>query len=133
MTLLPILIFFILPMISSLFTGGSSSPSIRMNYDEPLPPYTAERFTPNHKVKYYVNPKDIQSFSKSKLSQLDHTAENNFIRFLDNKCEHENIAQRRLREDAMGWFYEDVEKMNQANAYPKPNCERLRSLGYRRS
>ncbi|KHN95525.1 Dna-J like membrane chaperone protein [Metarhizium album ARSEF 1941] len=133
MTLLPILIFFILPMISSLFTGGSSGSSIPMRYDEPQPPYTERRYTPNHKVKYYVNPRDVQSLSKSKLSQLDHTAEANFIRFLDNKCEHENIAQRRLREDAMGWFYEDAEKMEQANRYPKPNCDRLRSLGYRRT
>ncbi|QLI67586.1 uncharacterized protein G6M90_00g030920 [Metarhizium brunneum] len=133
MTLLPILIFFILPMLSSLFTGGSSGSSVPMRYDDPQPPYTERRYTPNHKVKYFVNPKDVQSFSKSKLAQLDHTAEANFIRFLDNKCEHENIAQRRLREDAMGWFYEDVEKMEQANRYPKPNCDRLRSLGYRRT
>jgi DnaJ family protein B protein 12 len=133
MTLLPILIFFILPMLSSLFTGGSSAPSVRMNYDVPAAPYTEEHFTPNHKVKYYVNPKDVQSFSKSKLLQLDHTAEANFIRFLNNQCEHEDITQRRLREDAMGWFYEDTEKMAEANKYPKPSCDRLRSLGYRRA
>ncbi|KAG6028867.1 hypothetical protein E4U41_000543 [Claviceps citrina] len=128
--LLPILIFFILPMLSSLFTGSSTgSTTPKMYWDAPQPPYTEGRTTPRHKISYFVNPKDIQSYTKSKLSQLDRAAEANFLHFLQNRCEHENIAQRRMQEDAMGWFYEDTEKMAEANAHPKPHCDRLRSLG----
>ncbi|KAG5989945.1 hypothetical protein E4U52_005102 [Claviceps spartinae] len=128
--LLPILIFFILPMLSSLFTGSStSSTTPKMFWDAPQAPYTEGRTTPRHKINYFVNPRDIQSYSTSKLSQLDRAAEANFLHFLQNRCEHENIIQRRMQEDATGWFYEDVEKMAEANAYPKPHCDRLRSLG----
>ncbi|OAA32610.1 hlj1 protein [Moelleriella libera RCEF 2490] len=133
MTLLPILIFFILPIITSLFSGGSlSGSSPKMHWDSPQPPYTERRTTPKYNINYFVNPKDIQSYSKSKLSQLDRTAEVNFLRSLETRCEYENIHQRRMREDAMGWIYEDRDKMAAANAYPKPNCERLRSMGFGR-
>ncbi|QUC21757.1 uncharacterized protein UV8b_06000 [Ustilaginoidea virens] len=133
MTLLPILIFFILPVLSSLFTGGSSGSSApHMQWDHPKAPYTEGRTTPKYNINYFVNPRDIQSYNKAKLAQLDRAAEGNFLRFLDNMCEHENIVQRRMREDAMGWFYEDVDKMAEANAHPKPHCDRLRSLGFSR-
>lgn len=130
LTLLPILIFFILPMISSLFTGSSTGATTpKMSWDVPQPPYTEGRTTPRHKINYFVNGKDIQSYTKSKLSQLDRAAEANFLHFLQNRCEHENMIQRRMQEDATGWFYQDDEKMAEANAYPKPHCDRLRSLG----
>ncbi|UNI24732.1 Chaperone protein dnaJ [Purpureocillium takamizusanense] len=128
--LLPILFFFILPLLSSLFSGSSSgSATPRMVYDNPQAPYTHGRVTPELKVHYFVNPGDVASYSKSKLSQLDRTAENNLVRHLGNECGNERMYQRRLREDAMGWFYQDPDKMAKANAYKMPSCERLEKMG----
>lgn len=132
--LLPILFFFILPLLSSLFSGDSSASTPQMTFDNPKPPLTAGRQTPKYKFDYFVEPKIVQTWSSAKLGILDKTAEVNIIRYLQDYCEHEVLNQQRLRDDAMGWISVDKEKMAKANAYPKPNCDRLDKLGlgYRR-
>ena len=130
--LLPILFFFILPLISSLFSGSSTPATPRMVYDNPLHPYTEGRTTPNLNVHYFVNPADVTSYTKSKLSQLDRTAEVNLVRHLRNECDNELLHKQRLREDAMGWFYQDPDKMAKADGYKMPSCERLKTLGVSR-
>ncbi|KJZ74407.1 hypothetical protein HIM_06217 [Hirsutella minnesotensis 3608] len=128
--LLPIILFFVLPLLSSLFSGGSSSSSApTMVYDEPEHPYTQGRTTPNLKVHYFVNPSDVRSYSASKLTQLDRAAEINLVRRLKSECENEVMYQQQLRSDAVGWFYQDADKMAQAEALRKPSCERMRTLG----
>ncbi|PNY20471.1 J domain-containing protein [Tolypocladium capitatum] len=132
--LLPILFFFILPLISSLFSGGSSSTSAtpRMVFDNPLHPYTEGRTTPNLNVQYFIDPADITAYTKSKLSQLDRTAEVNLVRHLRNECDNELVHKQRLRDDAMGWFYQDPDKMAKADGFKMPSCERLKTLGISR-
>lgn len=131
--LLPILIFFVLPMITSLFSfGDSSSYTPEMRFDNPTGRFSHMRATPNHKVNYFVDPVDINKFSPSKLNQLDHTAEVQFVRVLRHECESEIMYKRRLRENAQGWFYQDVDKMAAADAYKMPSCDRLGSMGIRR-
>ena len=131
MSLLPILLFFIAPMITSLFSGGGESISStpKMVYDNPSAPYTEQRKTPNIQVNYYVNPNDIAQFTPSKLFQLDRTAELNLIRWLRNECEIEHSHRDQLVNDAQGWFFEDPDKMNKARAYPMKSCERMKDLG----
>lgn len=104
----------------------------RMVYDHPLHPFTEGRTTPNLNVHYFVNPADVTSFSKSKLSQLDRTAEINLIRTLRNECDNEVMYKQRLQDDARGWFYQDPVKMAEAKAYKMPSCDRLRDLGISR-
>lgn len=132
--LLPILFFFIIPILTSLFSGsGTTQPSgPRMVFDNPMPPYTAERQTVHTKVNYFVNPDDIASYSKSKLHQLDKTAESNLQRVLRNECESERRMKQRLVDDAHGWLFPDQEKLKKANQYEMPACERLVNLGVRR-
>lgn len=132
--LLPILLFFILPIISSIFSGDSSSSaaSPRMVYDNPLHPYTEHRTTPNYKVDYYVNPDEIASFSPSKLNKLDRKAEVHLMKHLESECENEMVYRQRLRDAAQGWFYQDPDKMALAETYTMPACDRLRSLKVRR-
>ncbi|KAI8692566.1 J domain-containing protein [Fusarium sp. Ph1] len=130
--LLPIILFFILPVITSLFSGGSSSSTSagpRMVYDNPAHPYTEERKTPNLNVQYYVNPDEIAQYDDGKLNKLDRTAELNLVRHLKAECENEMIYRQRLRDTAQGWFYQDPEKMELAEAYTMPSCERLHTLG----
>ncbi|KAH0523107.1 hypothetical protein TsFJ059_008158 [Trichoderma semiorbis] len=132
--LLPILLFFIIPLVTSIFSGGSStSATPRMVFDDPKAPFTEGRTTPNLNVKYFVIPSDVASYSKSKLTQLDRTAEINLVRQLRYECENEVMHKRQLRENAMGWFYQDPEKMAAADAYKMPACQRLETLGVSRS
>lgn len=120
-------------MITSLFSfGDSSTPTPQMRFDNPSGRFSHMRATPNHKVNYFVDPIDIGKFSPSKLNQLDHTAEVQFVRTLRHECENEIMYKRRLRENAMGWFYQDVDKMAAADAYKMPSCDRLGTMGIRR-
>lgn len=100
-----------------------------MVFDQPQAPLTQGRTTPNLKLNYFVNPTDIASYSKSKLTQLDKTAEVTFVRKLRSECESEALYKRQLRENAMGWFYQDPEKMAIADAYKMQSCERLQKMG----
>ncbi|KAG4266407.1 DnaJ like subfamily B member 12 [Fusarium proliferatum] len=130
--LLPIILFFILPIITSFFSGESSTTSAsgpRMVYDNPLHPYTEQRTTPNLNVNYYVNPEEVAQYSEKKLNKLDRTAEHQLLRHLKNECENELIYQRRLRDAAQGWFYQDPDKMALAQTYTMPSCERLQNMG----
>lgn len=132
--LLPILLFFILPIISSLFSGESSTSasSPRMVYDNPLHPYTEHRTTPNFKVDYYVNPDEVASYSAKKLSKLDRDAEIHLKRHLQAECDNEMMYRQRLRDAAQGWFYQDPDKMALAETYTTPACDRLHTLQVRR-
>ena len=130
MGLLPILLLFIFPLLSSLFGGSSSQPAApNMAFDSPQPPlYTHERVMPNVKAKYYVNPNDIAQYSSYKLNQLDKTAEVLLVRRLKTECEHEMLHKQRLREAAQGWFFQDMEKMEMAERLDMPSCRRLKKL-----
>ncbi|PHH67158.1 hypothetical protein CDD81_2927 [Ophiocordyceps australis] len=134
LALLPIFFLFILPVLSSLFSGNGSSLSSTppMVYDKPLYPYTTRRTTSNLHVPYFVDPSDVSSWSSSRLSQLDRTAEVNLVQALRTQCEEETMKKRQARSDAVGWFYQDPEKMAVADALEMPSCERLRTLGISR-
>lgn len=120
-------------MLTSLFSFGSTpTKTPHMVYDNPLAPHTEGRTTPTINVKYFVDPEDILGYTASKLDQLDRTAEVNLVRHLRTECENEITYKRRLREQAMGWFYQDPDKVATANNYKMPSCERLQSLGLAR-
>ncbi|KAK3344248.1 hypothetical protein B0T25DRAFT_321892 [Lasiosphaeria hispida] len=130
MGLLPILLLFIFPLLSSMFSGGttqSSTPS--MVFDHPHPPlYTLERTMPTFGSKYYLNPQEVQSFTPSKLHTLDKKAEVILIQQLRLKCEDEIAHRDKLREAAQGWFYQNPEKMEVANSFDMPACRRMKNL-----
>jgi DnaJ homolog subfamily B member 12 len=128
--LLPIIFFFLIPLLTSLFSGGDSTPAgPRMVYDQPIPPYTAKRATPNFKVNYFVNPNDILGYSSSKLSQLDKSAEANLVRVLRQDCDLEERQKQRLLDDAYGWLFADEKKLERANQFELKSCNRLKKLG----
>lgn len=99
-----------------------------MAFDSPSPPYTSERLTPVYGIKYFVRGSDIKSYTKGQLGDLDRTAEQNALHQIRSGCEREQATQRRMREDAMGWFYQDEVKMALANALEMPHCKRWASL-----
>lgn len=129
MSLLPIIILFIFPMISSLFSGATTGPSTpAMAFEQAIPPYTMARKMPNVKVNYYVNPNDVRHYSASKLYNLDQRAEHIFVQQLHQQCEREMTEKRRLIEEAQGWFRTDKEKLAKAERFETPACIRIKNL-----
>jgi len=130
MGLLPLLILFIVPLLSSLFSGsGSSASGPSMRFDGPVSPHTMHRLTATYKVDYYINPSDVDEYTPHKFSQLDKKAEVTFVQQLHIGCEQELDAKQRLINEAQGWFMQDVEKMNRARTMELKNCKQLETMG----
>ncbi|KAJ5673840.1 J domain-containing protein [Penicillium macrosclerotiorum] len=126
--LLPLLLLFVLPLLSSLMSGSStpSGPSYRIN--TPQAPYTMGRITPELKLNYFVNPLDVDDLSPRKLKQLDRRVEVNYVTGLQYECEREAQMQQRKIQDAQGWFFPDVEKMREARAMELKSCRQLEKV-----
>lgn len=132
MGLLPIIVLFLFPIISSIFSGSNTPSGPRMVFDSPEIPYTFERVTPKLKVRYYVNPNDVKGYSKAQLTRLDNNAEVGLVHHLRVECEAELMHKQRLYDEAQGWFRQDPEKMDIAQRFEPASCRRLDSLGLKR-
>lgn len=128
--LLPLIVLFILPLLSSLWSestsGLASGPSFKFQYS---PPHTMLRTTPKYKIPYYVNPKDISDASSKKLHHLDQKVEVRFVNELSTTCSYEMAAKQKKLEESRGWLFNDPEKERAAREMRLPSCERLRDLG----
>lgn len=130
--LLPLLILFVLPLLSSIFSSSSpSGPSIR--FDTPEPPYTMHRTTPRLRVDYFLNPVEVEEYSNRNFRDLDRKAESSYVTNLQYDCQLEMRTRNRMMDDAQGWFFQDVEKMREARSYEMRSCRRLDEWGLARS
>ncbi|KAK2813561.1 hypothetical protein FQN49_008282 [Arthroderma sp. PD_2] len=124
---LPLLLLFILPFLSNLFGSTTpSTPAFRLH--TPAPPHTLQRMTPKLKLKYFLNPSDIEDYSPRKLHQLDQRIEVDYVSNLRHECQAEINYRDRLVQDAQGWFFPDVEKMREAQDLELKSCAKLKSL-----
>jgi DnaJ family protein B protein 12 len=129
-SLLPLLLLFIIPLLSSLFSGAATTyPSVR--FDNPLPPKTQHHTSYNLKVDYYVNPKDVADYSKGDWKSLDKHVEVTYKENLISQCNYEIEQKQRARNDARGFFSRDEVKWQYAQQLPMPACKKLESWGYR--
>ena len=125
--LLPLLLLFILPLLSSLFTGsGTSGPSVR--YDNPVPPMTMHRITPKYKIDYWVNPVEVEGWKSNKMYGLDQRAEVDYVTHLKYQCEGESQRRRQEIQDSTDFFFTDEDRLRRARAMPMPGCRRLDEL-----
>ncbi|KAJ9607699.1 Chaperone protein dnaJ [Cladophialophora chaetospira] len=125
--LLPLLLLFILPLLSSLFTGSSSSgPQVR--YDSPHPPHTMHRVTPKYRVDYFINPAEVDGYTSRQFSSLDQRAEVDYVSTLQYQCENEVQRQRHEINEATGFFFTDENRLQRARNMPMPGCRRLNEL-----
>lgn len=128
--LLPLLIFFLLPALSSLFSSDPSEnlkgPSFAVNRKAP---FTLMRETPDYKIPYWVNPEEMEGLTNRDALNLDRRAENKIVSDLSYHCRIEHQAQQQALEDSEGWFFVDQEKRKRARNMPKPNCQRMSDLG----
>lgn len=128
-SLLPVLIFFVLPLLSNLFSSSGAPAVPRMVFDQKIPPYTEKRTTPTLKVNYFVNPDDVAQYTNYRLGQLDVQAELNLVNKLRGECELERRHRDQLMHDAVGWFFTDEEKLKRAQKMKMPSCDRLDQFG----
>ncbi|KAK2774340.1 hypothetical protein FQN52_004281 [Onygenales sp. PD_12] len=124
---LPLLLLFFLPLLSSLFSGSTSSgPSMR--FGSAAPPHTMHRTTPKLKLDYFLNPVEVEDYSARKFHQLDQRVEVDYVSRLRYDCENEVQARDRMIQDAQGWFFPDVEKIKEARSLELRSCKKLNSL-----
>jgi DnaJ family protein B protein 12 len=135
MGLLPLLILFVLPLLSSLFSGSGSTAAAgpSMRFDGPVAPHTLHRLTNRLKVDYYINPVDVDQYTPHKFSQLDKKAEVTYVQQLKAGCEQELDARQRLLNEAQGWFIQDTSKMDRARNMEMRNCKKLDEMGMART
>jgi hypothetical protein len=126
-SLLPLILLFIFPLLSSLFSGSTPS-GPNMRFETPVPPHTQKHTSGNLKVPYYVNPTEVRDYSKSQWASLDRTAENRYMHHLDSKCTIEQQTRAQLMQDAQGWFFQDTEAMDRARTMKMPYCTKLNNL-----
>ncbi len=132
--LLPLLILFVLPLLSSLFSSSTTTPSgPSFRFDSPRPPHTLQRITPRLKVNYFIDPNEVAEWSNRKMNQLDQKAEVNYVSKLRYDCELEIQGRDRLMQEAQGWFFQDVEKMRAARNVDLRSCRRLDEMRVGRS
>lgn len=99
-----------------------------MEFDTPKQQYKVQRTTPDYGIKYFVRERDISGYTDAQKLNLDKVAQNIRLEDLNIGCERERRQQQRMREDAMGWFSQDEEKMKQASDMVMENCGKLALL-----
>jgi DnaJ homolog subfamily B member 12 len=68
-------------------------------------------------------------YTNRKYSQLDYQVERTWVNNMRYQCELEVNEQRRRRQEAQGWFFQDDAKMRAADEMPLTSCNRLRKVG----
>ena len=129
--LLPLLILFVLPILSSLFSSAMpSGPNIHF---QPGPPNTMHRTSQRLRIDYYLDPKDVIDYNGRKMNDLDRTAENQFVTQLQYKCQIEQRTRNTMIEQAQGWFFQDADKMREARDFDMRSCKQLDTFGFARN
>ena len=129
-SMLPLLFLFIIPLLSSLFSGsGTRGPGMRF---EAQPPYTLAHTSSRFSIPYWVNPAEVVDYTTSKWKELDKVAEGRYIGQLNLNCEYEQDARQRLANDAQGFFFTDHAQLQRARDMEMPHCQRLGELTGRR-
>ncbi|KAF8475039.1 hypothetical protein BDZ91DRAFT_649861 [Kalaharituber pfeilii] len=132
--LLPLILLFLFPIFSSLFSelgsGYATSKTPDFRFEE-IHPFTQIRTTPRHNIAYFVNPKEIREFgmTEKKLKDLDRIAEVRYVSALQQQCRREMVDQQSEIDAAMGWIWADGERARKAREKPLVACQRLRELG----
>lgn len=128
-SLLPLLFLFVLPLLSSIFSGPSTPTGPSFVFEHPRAPNTQERVSHRINLHYFVDPKDVHDYNLKTWRKLDVQAENQYVHTIEVRCQNEKFQQRKAMEDAQGWFLIDEEAMDRARKMELKNCKKLQKLG----
>lgn len=123
--LLPIFFVLLVPILSGLFSGSLTLPKYSF---EKSPKFQVQRQTPQHKIPFYVTELYVGERSPKEVKTFDSKIESIYLQDARAKCSREQLHKNQLIEDAQGWFFPDIAKLDQANRMPMPNCQKLRAL-----
>jgi len=128
--LLPLILFFLLPLLSGLF-GGDGGESLRgPKFSlEKTPLHTSMRATPNHHIPFWVNPADIDGMTMRDVTKMGMRAEAAIINKYNVGCNREELMRHQEIQDAHGFFTTDREAIKRAKEKVLPNCKKLEQLG----
>jgi DnaJ family protein B protein 12 len=127
--LLPLLFLFVLPLLSSIFSGSSSSgPSFV--FEQPRGHYTKSHVSNRLQINYFVNPADVRDYSQSdrRWRKLDEQAETQYVHTMQTRCQTEKMQRDQAMQNAQGWFFVDEEAMTRARNMELKNCKHLEYL-----
>lgn len=129
-SLLPLLILFALPLLSTLFSNGFSSAykGPTMRFDNAVPPHTLARTSTNLNIPYWVDPAAVTDYTARKWKDLDKVAEGKYVSQLHTDCEWEQNQRMRLANEAHGFFFTDHAMLDRARKMDMPSCRRLSDL-----
>lgn len=141
---LPLIIILISVIINSLSDNSNSNTDGYRNVREfsgripkfsfePTENINVERSTPLYNINYYIEQKTFDNFNGRKnpekeLKGLDKFVETQYIDRLSLSCLREKRYKDGLIQQAQGIFFNDWDKIKEANEMPMPNCERLEIL-----
>ncbi|KAL8354272.1 hypothetical protein RB601_003906 [Gaeumannomyces tritici] len=127
--LLPVILLFIIPLITSLFSGSTGPAVPDVVFDMASGQHT-HRQVHDSGLNFFVRQEDWAKIrqNKHKVSQLHAQAYVTFVNQLKRDCERESLQQQQLHEAAQGWFSVDQDMLERAKAHPKPRCARLERL-----
>ena len=131
LNLLPLLILFVFPLLSSLL--ASSPPPGPDLYDSPDPPHSMKRTSkPRALYTYYVDPNEVPDYRSKDWLELDKQVEIKYINQLQFECSREQQVQNKMVQDAQGFFFPDKDKLAKAKRFEKKSCDKLRGHGIAR-
>lgn len=123
---LPIILFFLLPVLGSLWSSSTAGPSFSLHNAQS--PYTKQIKTSSHKIPFWVNPDEYNDLTRSQKHRLDQDVVQSTVNELAFKCQQEKNEQRQVVDDAQGWFSVDQDKIKKARNMKLKSCERLQEL-----
>jgi DnaJ family protein B protein 12 len=71
----------------------------------------------------------VHEYNPKKWRKLDEEAERQYVHSVNVQCQHEQYKQRKMMEEAQGWFMVDQEAMDRARRMEMKNCNKLRKMG----
>jgi DnaJ family protein B protein 12 len=129
-SLLPLLLLFIFPLLSGLFSGNGtpSGPSVKL---QSTPPFTLQRVSNGFGIPYYVDPREVSDLTTRKWKELDKRADSQYFNKMSQECEVQQQRRQQMYQQAQGFFFTDQAKLQKARNMEMPSCKRLNDLGYR--
>jgi DnaJ homolog subfamily B member 12 len=126
-SLLPLILLFVLPLLTSFFSGPS--PRAPQYAFTKAPPFTRKHTTSQLGVAYFVNPAEHDELSRGQRRDLDKHVEVQTVSNLRYQCQTERAGRDELVMEAQGWFSTDEKKMAAARKMELKACKQLQEYG----
>ncbi|KAI8061195.1 hypothetical protein BC940DRAFT_350098 [Gongronella butleri] len=127
--LMPLLLLLVVALLSSLMSNEQA----RLYTFERTPTYSQSRTTPNHNIRYYVDPKIFARQTQSvPLRRVESQVEQDYYDTITGRCQIEQRQRNFQIQQASGTFFNigrDESRLQRALNMAMPNCDEVRAWG----